>query len=401
MSDISKFRKYFLTCIAIIAIFGIVMVYSSSYIWAKEVFGTPNHFFTRQVLFTLLGVLITYIVSKTRINFWYRWSSVLNFLAIILLILTLVPGVGISIKGANRWLNFVFFSFQPSEIVKYTLMLHSFYVFENYQSFSTQKKVISSTFLCLPLIIFITQPDFGSFSICLSVMAFVCFLSSFPRKWFYSLISIGFASALGLIFTAPYRFARFKTFLDPWKDPQNSGFQIIQSYLAFANGFVFGQGIGNSHEKLFYLPEAHNDFIFSVVGEELGFLGVLSLAIAFVCLIYWGMKIAVNLKNKINVVLVASIVFTIGFQAVLNMSVVLGLLPTKGLNLPFISYGGSSLICNFFALGILLSASYEKMTDPVSKREDPLTAFRDANVPPRYGSFQNPNPSIRTGRFPD
>ena len=146
------------------------------------------------------------------------------------------------------------------------------------------------------------------------------------------------------------------TYLDPWKNPQGSGFQIIQSYMAFANGSFLGKGLGNSNEKLFYLPEAHNDFIFSVVGEELGFIGVFIVICLFLAMIYFGFKLVLKLSNRTAIIMGSAIVFVLGIQALLNMGVVLGLLPTKGLNLPFISYGGSSLICNFFGIGLLLSA---------------------------------------------
>ena len=158
------------------------------------------------------------------------------------------------------------------------------------------------------------------------------------------------------LFTASYRIKRILTFLDPWKNPKTSGFQIIQSYLAFANGSLFGQGLGNSNEKLFYLPEAHNDFIFSVIGEELGFIGVFCIVILFLSALYLGFKLALQMKKRPALILASSAIFILGLQSFLNMAVVLGLLPTKGLNLPFISYGGSSLLSNFLGIGLLCSA---------------------------------------------
>jgi cell division protein FtsW len=145
------------------------------------------------------------------------------------------------------------------------------------------------------------------------------------------------------------------TFLDPWRDPKGSGFQVIQSFLAFANGSFFGQGLGNSNEKLFYLPEAYNDFIFSVVGEELGFLGVFVTILMFLSFIFIGFKISITLKSRVGSIMASTIIFVIGFQAFLNMGVVLGVLPTKGLNLPFISYGGSSMVANLVALGLIIA----------------------------------------------
>ena len=166
---------------------------------------------------------------------------------------------------------------------------------------------------------------------------------------------LGLVGAFGIMISAPYRVKRVLTFLDPWADPRGSGFQILQSFLAFANGAFFGQGLGNSNEKLFYLPEAYNDFIFSVIGEELGFIGVLATAIMFVSFIFIGLKMAITLKSRVGSILVSTVVFAIGLQAFLNMGVVLGVLPTKGLNLPFVSYGGSSMVANLAALGLVMA----------------------------------------------
>jgi cell division protein FtsW len=162
-------------------------------------------------------------------------------------------------------------------------------------------------------------------------------------------------AGVAILFMQPYRVVRIMTFLDPWKNAKTSGFQIIQSYLALASGEVVGKGLGNSSEKLFYLPEAHNDFILSVIGEELGFVGVVSVVILYLLFLFLGLKAAFTIRNRLGKMLITSITFTIVLQALLNMGVVMGLLPTKGLNLPFVSYGGSSIIVNLFAIGIVLS----------------------------------------------
>lgn len=172
----------------------------------------------------------------------------------------------------------------------------------------------------------------------------------------YGSIAAAVSISLPILFLESYRVKRLLTFLDPWAHPKSSGFQVIQSFLAFANGSFFGQGIGNSNEKLFYLPEAHNDFIFSVIGEELGFVGVFLIVALFLSLVFYGFKIALKMPSKRRFMLVTAISFSIGLQSLLNMGVVLGLLPTKGMNLPFISYGGSSLIANLIGIGIILSA---------------------------------------------
>ena len=332
------------------------MVYSSSYMYAKEVFGSSGHFFLKQIIFVLTGAAIAYTLTCTKFGFWIKYSFHFNIACSMLLILTFVPHIGITVKGASRWIGIGGFGFQPGELIKFTLILSSYYLFENFKDLSIQDKVKYSFTLLFPLGLLVAQPDYGSFIICLVVIGFVCFLSSFPRKHFYTFFASGVLLGFTVLFAEPYRIKRIFTFLDPWKNPKTSGFQIIQSYLAFANGSIWGTGLGNSNEKLFYLPEAHNDFIFSVIGEELGFIGVITVVLTFIAFIYLGLKLAMYAKEKVAVVLIAAVIFTIALQTFLNMGVVLGLLPTKGLNLPFISYGGSSLISNFFGIGLLFSA---------------------------------------------
>ena len=340
----------------LLVLIGIVMVYSSSYIYSKEVMGSSLHFFSRQLVYVILGTSFAWVVSKTKFKFWLDNAFLINFALTMLVLLTFLPGMGGSVNGAHRWLRFGFFSLQPGEFLKYGIVLSSLSYFENFFNYTKEQKLQRAGMLLFPLALLLAQPDFGTFTICLFVITYVCFMSKFPRKWFMALLAMGAMGAVSLLFLAPYRVQRILTYLDPWKDPKNTGFQIIQSYLAFANGSVFGQGIGNSNEKLFYLPEAYNDFIFSVIGEELGFVGVLFIVFLFLNLVYWGLKIAVSSPSRVITIFISSITVLIGFQAFLNMGVVLGLLPTKGLNLPFISYGGSSLLANFFAIGLLFSA---------------------------------------------
>jgi cell division protein FtsW len=353
--EIDKYTNFFKFTLGTIVALGIIMVYSASYMFAKENYGTSTHFFFRQLIFLVVSLVVALVVSKTKFRFWLNYSFQINIFASMCLILTFIPGLGTVVKGANRWISVGGFTVQPGEFVKYTCLLSSIYFFENFFKMEKDQKIKHGLSLLFPLALLINQPDFGTFAICCSVMAFACFLSNFPRKYFYSTAIIAFVSALLLMVSQPYRVKRLMAFLDPWKNAQGSGFQVIQSWIGFANGSIFGKGAGNSIEKLFYLPEAHNDFIFSVIGEEFGFFGVFCLIGLFVAMIYFGFKLAILVKDRMGFLLISTIVFTIGFQALLNMGVVLGLLPTKGLNLPLISYGGSSLLSNFFAIGLVLS----------------------------------------------
>lgn len=353
--------RFLLLALLFIVLLGNVMVFSSSYIFARENYGTPFHFFFRQVIYTVFGATLMIIVSKTKYTFWIKFSKHFLILSTALVALTFIPGVGVEVKGANRWINLLFFSFQPGELLKYGILFYSIYFFEVMNLGPKKEQLQSIPYLLAPLFLLVMQPDFGTFFICTSVIFFVAYLSNFKRKYLYTLLITGAASVAGVLLMAPYRVARLVTFLDPWKNPKSSGFQIIQSFLAFSNGGITGVGLGNSDEKLFYLPEAHNDFIFSVLGEELGLLGVIFFIMILMVFIYNGLKLSTSPSNNlIQTLLVAGVIFLIGFQAFLNMGVVLGVLPTKGLNLPFVSFGGSSMICNFFGVGVLLSVINKK-----------------------------------------
>jgi cell division protein FtsW len=352
---LEKLSNYFLINVFFLILFGVIMVFSASYMYATENMGSSYHFLVKQLIFISLGLSVAWVFSKLKILYLYKQAYRINIFFSFLLTLTLVPGLSVVIKGSKRWLNLGFMHLQPGEFLKYTLMLAAIRYFENFNSYNPKQRATYFASLVYPLAIFILQPDFGTFFVSSMIIGFIAFLSSFPRKYFYSFLISGFVGAAVILISAPYRMRRLTAFMDPWKDPRGSGFQIIQSFLAFANGSFFGQGLGNSNEKLFYLPEAYNDFIFSVVGEELGFIGVLGTAIMFISFIFIGFKMAISLRSRVGSIMLATIIFAIGFQAFLNMGVVLGVLPTKGLNLPFISYGGSSMMANLGALGLVFA----------------------------------------------
>ena len=381
-SRLEKLTNYFLINVFFLILFGVIMVFSASYMYATENMGSSYFFLTKQLIYVTLGVLVALVFSRLKILYLYKQAYKINAAFAILITMTLVPGLGVMMKGSKRWLNLGFMNLQPGEFLKFTLMLAAIRYFENFNNYTNREKLLYLTGLVYPLAVFVLQPDFGTFFISATIICFIAFLSSFPRKYFYSLIVLGLIGAFGILLAAPYRVKRVMAFLDPWKDPRGSGFQIIQSFLAFANGSFFGQGLGNSNEKLFYLPEAYNDFIFSVVGEELGFIGVAATALMFVSFIFIGFKIAITLKSRVGSIMVSTIIFAIGFQAFLNMGVVLGVLPTKGLNLPFVSYGGSSMVANLGALGLIFACIKIQPSDLKSVKEkgkqSPIGALKSA-----------------------
>jgi cell division protein FtsW len=361
----------FLIHVILLMIIGLIMIYSSSYMFGKESFGSSSYFFVRQLFFSIFGIGLVLLMSKTKIQFWLKYSFHIQLFMCIVLGMTFIPGIGLSVKGASRWISFYGIGFQPGEMVKYTLILSSVIYFEYFYLYTKKEKVQYAFIIITPMFIFLGQPDYGSFTICFLVICFVAFVSNFSRRNFYSIVGLGSLVGIIFLFTESYRIKRILGFIDPWKNPKSSGFQIIQSFLAFANGSVFGQGLGNSNEKLFYLPEAHNDFIFSVIGEELGVVGVSVVIFLFLSFLLVGFRLSFVMSSRVFLSLCSAVVFTIGLQALLNMGVVLGLLPTKGLNLPFISYGGSSLVSNLFGIGLLYSAvscSNEIIAAPAYKR---------------------------------
>ncbi|OIQ18452.1 MAG: putative lipid II flippase FtsW [Bacteriovorax sp. MedPE-SWde] len=383
---LEKFGNYLKLVLGILVGVGIIMVYSASYMYSKEQFGSSLYFLWRQLFFAVVATGGAIVIAKTKYQFWYKYSFHLNLLVAFGIILTFVPGLGVVAKGANRWISLGGFSLQPGEFAKYSTLLLSVFIFENFDRMDQKEKIKYVANLGFPLILLLGQPDFGTFFICSLVIFFSCFLSNFPRKIFYSMTAIGFVSGVIILISQPYRVRRLTAFLDPWKNAQGSGFQVIQSWIGFANGGFFGKGAGNSMEKLFFLPEAHNDFIFSVIGEEFGLIGVIFMIGLFVSFIYIGFRLSLLMKDRVAMMMTALVTFVIGLQAALNMGVVLGLLPTKGLNLPFISYGGSSLMASLCAIGLIFSCVKRQKevlgtasinsVDPIFSRANETSQFK-------------------------
>ena len=357
-------RKDFDTAILLLAVvltcLGVVMVYSSSAIMAAKRLDDGFYFLKRQGIFAVLGFAVMAATMHIDFRSWRRLTVPGLILALVLLGAVLIPGVGSSAGGAVRWIRLPGFSVQPAEVAKLAL------VFYLAHSLARKKdRIRSFKFGFLPymlvlgvmLVMLLAQPDLGS-AMVIAGVAMTMLLVAGAR--FHYLISVALL-ALPVLYLAimrvDYRRRRIMTFLDPWQDPYNTGFQIIQSWTAFGLGGVIGQGLGEGKQKLFYLPEAHTDFIFSVVGEELGFAGVLVIAAMFLVLALRGIRTAIHSQDDYGRLLAFGLTFLVGLEAFVNMGVVLGLLPTKGLALPFLSYGGTSLLTTLFAVGVLLNIS--------------------------------------------
>jgi len=342
--------------------FGLLMVYSSSFIYAQERAGDGFAFIKKQLIFALLGFGALAATIRVDYRRWGKLAYPLLGLAVLLLAAVEIPGLGARVGGAQRWIRIAGVNFQPGEFAKFAVILFVAYQLDRKRDriHKLVAGVLSHFLVPLPaLILLLLQPDFGT-TVMISVVIFaLLFLAGVPKRYLISAIVLAGTVGAWLALGTPYRRQRLMTFIDPWQDPSGKGFQILQSLVGLNNGGLLGVGLGNGKGKLFFLPEAHNDFIVAVIGEELGFLGLAILVSGYLFLVHRGLRIAMNCQIKyqdnFGMLLAAGITLALGLQGFVNMAVVLGLVPTKGLTLPFISYGGSALVIDLAAAGILLS----------------------------------------------
>lgn len=350
---------FLLTVIVLILAIGIVMVTSAGYIIASGKFGDGFHYTKKQGFSMAVGLVVMYLMSLVNPSFWKKAAGPILALGIGLLILVFIPGIGTELGGSHRWVRLPFgFYLQPSELIKYAVII---YFARSLAQKGQGIKDFAVGFLPhvlvmgLVVLLVLIQPDFGSAVIVTTVGFMMLFVAGVRLQHLLGSAILCLPFLFQIAISAQYRMARLKSFFDPWGDPLNSGFQIIQSLVAFGCGGVWGVGIGKGIQKLFYLPQPHTDFIFSVVGEELGLFGVISLIILFYLLICRGLVTAVKCGDEFHRFLAFGITALIGLQAMVNMGVAMGLLPTKGLPLPFVSLGGTSMIANLSGLGILMA----------------------------------------------
>ncbi|TLY14894.1 MAG: putative lipid II flippase FtsW [Nitrospirae bacterium] len=352
-----------LVATVVLALVGLIMVFSASAVLAGNRFHDSIYFLKRQVVWLAFGFLLLHMASRVDYTLWRRLAWPILGLTVVLLILVLVPSLGVAAKGARRWLRLGLFSMQPAELAKLGVVLYM-------ASYLTKKggRVTEwSSGLLPPLIVvgllgglLVLQPDLGT-AVVIGFVAFgLLFLGGARLTHLFGMILVAVPVMAMLVLGSSYRRQRFLTFLAPWKDPTDAGFQVTQSFLAFGSGGLFGVGLGEGKQKLFFLPEAHTDFVLALVGEELGLVGTGGIIVLFVILVIKGFQIAGRAREPFGRYLALGISLLIGLQALINAGVVTGLLPTKGLTLPLVSYGGSSMIVNLFAIGILLSVSRDR-----------------------------------------
>ena len=336
------------------------MIYSASFVWAEYKFDDPYKFVKMQSIFLIAGIIIMFVLSKIDYHIYFKYANIILIICGILLILVLIPGIGSVRNGSRSWFGLGSLGIQPSEFAKIGLIIYvAKYLTNNSRIMNS---IIKGVFPILGIIGFffiliMLEPDFGTAMVITLTLIVLIFISGVKISFFIKVGLFGILGIIGIIIAAPYRVKRIVSFLNPWSDPLGSGYQIIQSLYAIGPGGLLGQGFLKSKQKYFYLPEPQTDFIFSIISEELGFLGILVLSIMFIFIFYRGISIALKSYDLFGKYLAFGLVFGLIIQSILNLMVVVGLIPVTGVTLPFLSYGGSSLLVSLASIGILLNIS--------------------------------------------
>jgi cell division protein FtsW len=364
MRDSLAIDKWMLLAVVCLLSLGMTMVLSTSYLYSQERYGDGTYFFRKQLLAMGAGVVALIACSMVPSTLYRRFAYPLLAVTFIVLVLVLVPGIGASRGGARRWILLAGFTFQPSELAKLAMV---FYLAHSMAKKEQMIRTFSVGVLPHLLVsgafagVLLLEPDFGTALILTMLLYFMLFVGG---ARVHHLLATGLMALPLLVYVmtkADYRMRRLLTFLDPWSDSAGSGFHVIQSLIAFGSGQIWGRGLGESRQKLFYLPEAHTDFVYSVVGEELGLLGAWAVLALFGVIIMRGLRLTAKIEEPFDQYLAFGLTVLLGLQALIHMGVVMGLMPTKGLVLPFISYGGSAMMTNLVAAGILLGLSRRRL----------------------------------------
>ena len=363
----TQFDQALIWSVLLLLSIGLVMIYSASIAIAEAQFGADRamHYLLRHGIYLVVGLLLGLVAFQVPMQVWQKFVTYLFMVSALMLILVLVPGIGHEVNGSQRWISLYIVNFQPSEFMKFVMILYTAdYVTRKTADLGCLLKGFLPITVVMALIGFLLllEPDFGAFFVVTTLAMSILFLGGVSLKIFIGLIMILAAGLYMLILTSPYRVDRVVAFMNPWDDPYGKGYQLSHALIAFGRGEWFGVGLGGSVEKLFYLPEAHTDFILSVLAEELGFVGVAAVIGLFIWLIMRAFiigRLAAKLGASFAALVAQGIGIWIGIQALINMGVNMGVLPTKGLTLPLLSFGGSSITANCVALAVLLRIDWE------------------------------------------
>ncbi len=360
VNDNKKIQGLIIPVLILIGV-GVLMVYSSSVFISAEKYGSSFHYLWRHLFTILIGSAAMIFLAKTDYQKLRIFVLPLLILSVILLILVFVPGIGVSAGShseVKRWIRLWPSTFQPSELVKVTMVIFlADYISKHMHKMNNLRcgVIIPVAVMVIFQSIVLLQPDFGAAMSIGIITLTLLFVGGLKWRYILGIFLLSLPAIYILVLSSPYRMRRIMAFLDPWQDHQGSGFQLVQSFLAFGRGGFTGVGVGHSKQKLFFLPEAHTDFIFSLIGEELGLIGVLMVLGLFLWLFMKGVKISMQAVDPFGYYLALGLTIMIGSQALVNIGVSTGVMPTKGLPLPFISYGGSALLINMASVGILIN----------------------------------------------
>lgn len=342
----------------LLAIIGLLMIYSSSSVWSLYKFNDAFYYLKHQAIFFFAGIIIILFLKNIDYNLYKKNANIILFICLSLLILVLIPGIGKVRNGSRSWFGIGSFGMQPSEISKIALIIFTAkYLSNNEREVKSFKKGVFPILIIIGLFfgLIMLEPDFGTAMVIVMTLVSMLFVSNIKLSFFGYTGLLGLLGIVALIIIAPYRMSRIISFINPWLDPLGSGFQIIQSLYAIGPGGLFGLGFGNSIQKHFYLPEPQTDFIFAIISEEFGIMGITILSILFITLFVNVIKISMNTNDLFAKYLSFGLIMGIMIQTVLNICVVIGIVPVTGVTLPFISYGGSSLLVSMASIGIILN----------------------------------------------
>jgi len=365
LNGFANIDKALILAAILIIITGVIMVTSASIALSEDSGQHALNYFWRHLVYLSAGLLVACFVLHLPMTWWQQKSSLFLLGALFLLVLVLVPGIGKTVNGSTRWLDFGVISVQVSELAKLCMIFYTAsYLVRRFDQVKASWWGFVKPLLVLLLVsvLLLLEPDFGALVVIMASVVGMIFLSGVCFKHFATLLAVCIGSVSFLAVSQSYRLQRITAYIDPWADQYNSGYQLTQALIAFGRGEWFGVGLGNSVQKLFYLPEAHTDFVFAIIGEELGLLGVLGVIGLYAFILWRGMNIArlADLAGqRFNALVAYGVTLLLGIQALINLGVNTGLLPTKGLTLPLISYGGTSLIVSCMCIGLLLRIQLE------------------------------------------
>jgi cell division protein FtsW len=366
------FDLWILITVLILLVIGVSMVYSASSYYALRIFGSKEYFLIRQLIWSVIGVFAMLFVSRLDYHRIAQFSPIMILASIVLLILVLIPGIGSEVNESRRWFNFGFASFQPSEMAKLSVILFfSFTLSKNSERLKYFWKGLVPYLLVIGVfdVLLMKEPHFSGTILITSVAVIILFCAG-AKIWHFLVITVPTIPLfIYLIVTEEYRLKRVLTFLNPFEDPTDRGFQIVNSLYAIGSGGLFGKGIGQSIQKNLYIPEPHTDFIFSILAEELGFIGAVTVLLLFIVFIWRGIRIAMYAPDILGSLIAVGITSLIAVQVIINVAVVTSSMPTTGMPLPFFTYGGSSLAFLMVGIGILLNISRSVGTQYRLKRE--------------------------------